>query len=78
MEIELPFLGFDLGPGDGGQNAVEFRVNELGPDRFQLFEAGGGVVAQFSRQGQERFAVHDQLGGGPLLPQMRNFRSRVG
>ena len=78
VEVELSFHRFDLGPGNGGQNAVEFRVNELGPDRFQVFEAGGGVVAQFSRERQERLAVHDQLGGASLLPQMRNFRSRIG
>ena len=75
-EVELPFLGFDLGPGNRRQNAVEPCVDELGPDPLHVFETGGGVVAQFSRQREERLAVHDQLNGGPLLSQVGDFRSR--
>ena len=71
-EVELPFLGFDLGPGNGRQDGVEFCLDELGPDRLHVLEAGGAVVAQFSRQGQEWLAVDNQLGGRPLLPQVRN------
>ena len=77
-EVELPFLGFDLVPGNARQDGVEFGLDELGPYRLHVLEAGGAVVAQFSRQRQERLAVDDQLGGRALLPQVRDFRSRIG
>ncbi len=74
VEVELSFLGLDLGPGNGGQHAVELRGNELGPYVLHVLEAGGGVVAQFARQGQKGLAVNDQLRGGPLLLQVRDVR----
>ena len=66
-EVELAFLGFDLGPGNARQDGVEFGVDKPGPERRHVLAAGGAVVAQFSGQRQERLAVDDQLGGGPCF-----------
>ena len=78
LKSNLPSCGFDLVPGNARQDGVEFGLDELGPYRLHVLEAGGAVVAQFSRQRQERLAVHDQLGGRPLLPQVRDVRSGGG
>ena len=73
-EVKLALLGFDLGPGNARQDGIELGLDEPGPERLHVFEARGAVVAQFSRQGQEGLAVHDQLGGGAVLLEVREVR----
>src|SRR5208283_3365090 len=48
------FLRFDLGPGNPRQEGVEFSLDEIGPYRLHVPDAGGGVVAQLSRSRQKR------------------------
>ena len=66
-EVELPFLGFDLRPGNAGQDGVEFGLGEHGPFRLHVLDAGRAVVTQFSAQHQEWLAIDNQLGGRPVL-----------
>jgi hypothetical protein len=51
----------------GRQDAVEIARDKLGPYRLHILQAGGRVIPQLSRDGQERGAIYNQLRGGPLL-----------
>ena len=73
-KIEVAFFGLDLGPRHCRQHAVQIARYQLGPDRLHVFQTAGGVVAQFSGESQERFAVDDQLRRGSLFLQMRDAR----
>ena len=75
-EVELPFLRFDLVPGNARQDGVEFGLDEPGPYRLHVLEAGGAAVVQFPGQSQERLAIDDQLGGRALLLQVRDVGGR--
>ena len=44
FEVELPFLRFDLVPGNAHQGGFEIGLDEPGPYRPDVLEAGSGVV----------------------------------
>jgi len=56
----------------------ELQVLQLLPDGLHVLEARGTRVVQFSAENEERLAVDDELGGGPLLPEVRNLCRRDG
>ena len=72
-EFILALRGLHLRPVNGGQHAVEIARHQFGPDRLHVLQAGSGVVSQFSGERQERLAIHDQLRGGALFPQVRDL-----
>ena len=73
-EIEVAFLGLQLGPRYRRQHAVQVAGYQPGPERLHVLQAAGGVVAQFPGEREERFPVHHQLCRGTLFLQMRNAR----
>ena len=73
-EVELGFPRFDLVPGNARQDGVELGLGELGPNRLHVLQTGGAAVVQFPGQHQKGLAVYDQLGGRPLLLQVRDIR----
>ena len=79
FKVELAFLGFDLVPGNARKDRVEFCLgNDPRPYAVHVINPGGGAVTQLSGQRQERLAIHDQLGGRALFPQVRQVRGRGG
>ena len=73
-EVEFALLRLDLSPGNTCQDSVQFRFLKLGPQGLHVLQAGGAVVAQFSRQRQKGFAVNNQLCRRALFSQMRDIR----
>ena len=67
-EVVLALLGLEQAPVDDREHGVEIHLDQRGPNLPHVVEAGGSVFLEFSRQGHERLAVDDQLGGGPLFP----------
>ena len=67
-EVELALDGLDLLPLDHGEDGVHPALFEVVPERLHISRAGGGGIAEFAGEGEERFAPHDQLGhGAPFL-----------
>ena len=79
-ELEVAFLGLHLRPRYRRQHAVQIAGHQAGPDGLHVFQAAGGVVAQFSSECEERFPVDDQLRRGSLPFEMRDPRGglRIG
>ena len=75
--IERSFFRLKLRPGDAYERGVQVGGDKLWPDGLHLGETGGCVVGEFSREGQKRFAIHDQLGGCALFPQVRDAIIRL-
>jgi hypothetical protein len=73
-EIELPFLGFDLRPGNRRKHSVQLGLNEFRPYRLHVIETAGTIVVQFPGQDEKRLAVDNELRGRSLLAQVGNFR----
>ena len=77
-EIVLALLGFEQLPVNHRKQGVEIHLDELGPHPLHVVEIGGILILDFSRQGYERLAVDDELGGRSLFSQMRETRVRLG
>ena len=60
-EVELALLGLEQAPIDDGKDGIEVHFDQRGPYPPQVLQAGGSGILQFSREEQERLAVHDQL-----------------
>ena len=73
-ELEFAFGGFHLRPRYAGQHAIQVARNQSWPDFLHVFHAGRGVVSHLSRHRQKRLAIHDQLRGSALFPEVRDAR----
>src|ERR1019366_5448879 len=49
FEVDLPFLRFGLVPGNAHEGGVEIDLDQPGPYRPYVLEAGSGVVVYFSQ-----------------------------
>lgn len=72
LEIKPGLLRFENLPVDCREDTGGVDSSQLGQDGFQIIEARGAGIVQFSSEDQERLAVDDQLSCGAAFVQMRN------